>query len=231
MEKEFKIEKKIIVATAQSSPFGKEKSILDRSDLAIFHASTGTDALNIHKTEKADMIIMDLDLPVIHGDKVCSIIRDDDEMRRVSIALLCDNNKSDIERCIEAKANAYFIRPIDPVLLDDKISQLLNIAERRTCRILIRIEVQCEVKKSSFFCSSKDLSASGILLETDKPLVKGDKITCSFFLPNSVRIMAEGRVVRVQRKTVRTFFYGVEFVSLKHEYKTIIQTFVKSRGK
>jgi CheY-like chemotaxis protein len=231
MEEEPKIKKKIIVATAQGHFSGKDKNILDRTDLVIFHALSGTDVLSIHKAEKADLIIMDIDLPVISADKVCAMIRDDDALRKVSIALLCNNNKSDIGRCIESKANAYFIRPLDPVLFDDKISQLLDIAERKTCRILIRIEVKCEMGTSSFFCSSKDLSVSGILLETDKPLVKGDVLTCSFFLPNSVRIVTEGKVVRVQRRTVRTFFYGIEFIALQPEYKEIIETFIKNLGK
>lgn len=228
MEEEKRNRKKIIVTSAQGHSFGKDRNILDRTDLVIFHASSGTEVLKIHKTEKADLIIMDIDLPVISADKVCAMIRDDDAMRKVSIALLCNNNKSDIDRCLESKSNAYFIKPLDPVLFDEKISQLLSIAERKACRILIRIEVKCEIGKSSFLCSSKDLSISGILLETDKPLVKGDIITCSFFLPDSARITAEAKVVRVHRKTVRTFFYGVEFISLKPEHRAKIEIFIKN---
>ena len=67
-----------------------------------------------------------------------------------------------------------------------------------------------------------------MLLETDKPLAKGDTVSCSFFLPNSERIGAEGEIVRVVRKAVRTFQYGVRFVALLPEYRSAIETFINN---
>src|SRR3990172_4252938 len=48
-----------------------EKTLLNRSNLQIFTASSGQEALEIHKREKADLILCDLYMPGMNGDEVC----------------------------------------------------------------------------------------------------------------------------------------------------------------
>lgn len=218
--------KKIIIASAKTPP--GDKGILHRSDIKIFHVSSGEEALNVHRDQNADLIIMDIDIPVISADKLCAMIREDEELKQVSLLVLCSNSASDIQRCKDSRANAHLTRPLDPVQFEEKVSQLLSIAERRAYRILIKIQVTGKIKDNSFYCSSQDLSTAGILLETDKPLSNGDIINCSFYLPKSGQIISQGEVMRAARKTVRTFQYGVRFLSMKPEHKSIIETFVKN---
>lgn len=220
--------RKIIIASGLRPFVEKEKSILKRADFRIFTASSGEEALNIHKAEKADLIIADLDMPVISGDKLCSLIREDEEVKKVSIIIVCTNRKSDLERCVNSGANSYITKPVDPAHLIEKVGTLLNIPERRSYRVLIKVEVKGKFMNVPFFCSSQDLSASGILLETDKPLAKGDTVYCSFFLPNSERVIADGEIVRIVRKALRTFQYGVKFISLDRDCKAAIEAFINN---
>ena len=46
------------------------KNILNRAEFEIFTARSGEEALDIQKTERADLIITELDMPGISGDKL-----------------------------------------------------------------------------------------------------------------------------------------------------------------
>jgi len=223
--------KKILIVSSLNPLIEKEKSILDRTDFKIFTATSGKDALNIHRTEKTDLIVADLDMTGLCGDKLCSIIRKDEAMKKVSIIIVCTNRESDLERCSTSGANSYITKPVDPAQLVEKVSQLLNIPERRSYRVLIKAEVKGKFMNVPFFCSSQDLSASGILLETDRPLARGDIISCSFFLPGSERISTGGEVVRVVRTAAKAFQYGVKFLDLHPDYKSAIEAFVEKWSK
>lgn len=51
------------------------ENILSRANIQIFTAASSQEILSIHKSEKADLIIIDLDMPDMPGDKLCSMLR------------------------------------------------------------------------------------------------------------------------------------------------------------
>ncbi len=222
--------KKILIVADLQTFIDKEKSVLNRSDFKIFTATSSEEALNIHKTEKVDLIITDLDMPVISGDKLCSILRKDDKLKKVSIIIVCSKSSPDIERCTKCNANSYLTKPLDPALLLERVSQLLDIPVRQSYRVLLKVKVDGKYKNEPFFCHSRDVSRSGILLETEKVLSRGDSISCAFFLPNSKNITAGGQVVRVLKSASGTYMYGVKFSDLDQDSVAAIEFFIKNRS-
>src|SRR3989338_5262285 len=128
-----------------------EKTLLNRSNLQIFTASSGQEALEIHKREKADLILCDLYMPGMNGDEVCKIIKSDD-----------------IDRCVKAGANDYITKPINPSELLKKVGMYINISVRRDIRILARIGVQGlkGMGPESFLGNTLNISISGVLIES-----------------------------------------------------------------
>ena len=222
--------KKILIVDGLEAFIYSEKNILRRSDFEIFTATSGKEALNVHKAEKMDVIIADLDLPDIGGDKLCSMIRNDEELKSVSIIIVCTTAPSDIERASVCKANSYITRPISSRQLLEKVAQLLNIPERKSCRVLLKVSVSWKSASGSFFCSSRDISATGILLQTDRMLAKGDVISCNFYLPNSFRVFANVEIMRVTMNGDDTFLYGAKYVDLSPEYRSAIEAFINNRS-
>lgn len=223
--------KKILLVDDIKLLLEKQKRILSRSDFKIFTATSGEEAINIHRTEKVDLIITDLDMPGISGDQLCSIIRKDDSLKKVSIIILCTNNKANLERCLSSKANLCVTKPIDQVKLLEKVSHFLNIPERESCRVLLNVKVRGKFENESFFCFSLNISNSGILLETDKNLTMGDCISCSFFLPDSGQLDIDGEVMRVVGKHTDKYQYGIKFLNLDPIYKSAIHKFIQKRAK
>ncbi len=224
--------KKILLATSPKTLIDTEKGILNRTDLKIFTTTSGKEALSIHRDEKVDLAILELEMPEINGDTLCSIIRKDDELKKVSLIIICNNNLSDMKRYSKCRANSYIAIPINPVILMEKVSELINISERKSYRVILNASVNGQHMNQSFLCYSRDISSSGILIETDKVLAAGDTILCSFYLRNSI-IISEGKVVRSDKKTIESDInqYGINFSDLTPNSKSTIEAYIKGKSR
>jgi hypothetical protein len=101
--------------------------------------------------------------------------------------------------------------------------------KRGSLRGLINALVKGKVQNKFFFSISQNISASGILLETDRILKHGDKITCSFVLQHE--ITAHGEIVRTSQKTSNLYNYGVHFINLDPKSKAEIEEVLNGQTK
>ncbi|MBI4823998.1 MAG: response regulator [Nitrospirae bacterium] len=224
------MKKKILIVDDLRPFIEQEKNILSRADFQLFTASSGREALEIHKTEKVDIIIADLDMPEVPGDELSRAIREDKTLKKVSIIIVCTKKASDIERCARCGANTYITRPLKGEELLEKVHNLLDVPLRKDIRVLIKVAIKGRFGSEPFFCTSQDISKSGILIETDKTLAKGDIVICSFFMPYEERIVADCEVVRVMKTGSSLYCYGARFINLNPEYESVIERYVKKQG-
>lgn len=217
--------KKMIIAYALKNFIKQQVSALAGYGNEIFYIKSGEEALNIHRKEKADLIIIKPDFPDMTCEHLCSIIRGDEGLKRVSILMVCSDKLSDIERCQKCGVNDY-IQPLTPTTFFRKAIRLLNISERTSYRVIVKVAKRENKNIKHVFCTSQNISSSGLLLETDGVLAKGDKITCSFFLPNSIQIVTEGEIVRIVGKEDGSKNYGVKFVDIPSSVESQIESFI-----
>lgn len=218
--------KRVLIISHLRSLLEREQTILSRSEFSVDAAPTNDELLALHKAEKAAMIITELDPAGMRGDQLCSEVRAGDGKQNTAIILVCNNRPADIERVSRCGASAYLTRPVWPHHLTGKVSQLLSASERKSYRVLLQVTVEGNARDRYFMCTSRNISASGILIETDKALQTGDRIACSFFLPHSQRIVAHGEVARVVPKPDGNFQYGIRFTDLDQELCRAIEEFV-----
>lgn len=223
--------KKILLVNNREAFIDSEKTILQRTGFELYIATSGEEALSVHKAEKVDLIVTCLDMPGISGDDLCSKIRMDDDLKHVSIIIVCNSSKADMERVARCKANSYITKPIQPEQLLERVAQLLNISERKSYRVLLKVSVNGRSSDGSFFCTSRDISATGMLLQTDRKFAIGECVSCSFFLPGSIRIVSDAEIMRVSKNHDNTALYGARFVNLSPVYKATITDFINSRSK
>jgi CheY-like chemotaxis protein len=219
--------KKVIVINNLKKFLLEERNILSNKNVIIFTAASAEEILKIHREERGDLIIADLDMQGMTGDELITAIRKDDRLKHVSIIIKCNNNKCAIERCQSCGANAVVTEPVTRENLLCRVMDLLNVSERGSLRELVKVSVKGKFRDDFFFAVSRNASVSGILFETDKAFSQSDKITCSFVVQHT--ITADGEVVRVGRKTEDLYHYGVRFLNLDPESKVQIEEFVKSQ--
>jgi len=223
--------KKILVLRDIKADADKKGGILYRSAFRIITANSNKEILDAHKKENFDLIITKLKSPGLDGDDLCSIIRKDENLSKVSIIILCDNNKADVDRSSNCGANTVLTMPLSPEVLSNLVFNLLNIPRREAYRVLINVLVSGKHDNKSFLCSSVNISCSGILIETDNKLDLGDNVSCSFFLPGvKNKITVNGTIVRVNNKN-DIDEYGIKFAHLNYEGRTSIEAFIQSKSR
>jgi c-di-GMP-binding flagellar brake protein YcgR len=99
--------------------------------------------------------------------------------------------------------------------------------KRGSRRCPVNVFVLGQFRHHSFSSTAKNISTSGIFLETDRVLAPRDKVSCSFVL--QYQITVAGEVVRVAGKKADRYDYGVEFLNLDAKSKKQIEALVKAR--
>lgn len=221
--------KKVILAEDIKAILEKEQSFLNRSDITIFTVSTNEQALSVHRAEKADLIIANLDTPGMSGEMLFSLIREDNELCDVSLIIVCTDG-SELKRCLKCRANAFVTAPLNNAVLLQEAHQLLHIAPRKSFRVPLSIKISGTSNDVLFTAFGEDISVSGMLLHSDTLLCEGDTITCSFYLPDSTHITSDAEVVRVLEKGTEhdTNCYGVKFIDLSNDFSSAIEAFVEN---
>jgi DNA-binding response OmpR family regulator len=95
----------------------QDNSFLNRKDMKVFTAATNEAALKIHREERVNLIITQLDMPGMPSEQLCSLIRDDANLRSVSMIMVCANTPEAIARSAQCRANAVLLQPVHPLLL------------------------------------------------------------------------------------------------------------------
>ncbi|MDA8086331.1 MAG: response regulator [Nitrospiraceae bacterium] len=221
--------KKILIVDGLEPFIREEKNILSRLDFRVLTTKSGREALEIHRREKADFILIDLNTPDMAGDELARTVRLDPALKHVSIVIVSSMKKADLERCASSGANDYITRPIDSKKLLAKVSRLIDVPQRKDLRVLIKARLIGSVGQQPFFGTTCDISVSGLLLETEKVLAKSDLISCSFFIPETERVQAKAEIVRVCREE-KMFHYGARFVEIPERDRKIVEDFILRNG-
>ena len=87
----------------------------------------GEDAVKMVKDEKFDVILMDMQMPVMNGFEATEKIRELTEYKDTPIiALTAFAMKGDREKCLESGATDYIPKPIDSKEFIDKVKYYTN---------------------------------------------------------------------------------------------------------
>jgi CheY-like chemotaxis protein len=96
--------------------------ILDRIGYRADVAANGLEVLMALERQSYDVVLMDVQMPVMDGIEATRIIRSDPRFRSLPIiAMTADAMVSDRELCLEAGMNDHIAKPIDPKQLFDAL--------------------------------------------------------------------------------------------------------------
>ncbi|MFV8466785.1 CheR family methyltransferase [Flavobacterium sp. LB1P62] len=100
------------------------KTILDDFGFQRDIAENGKIAIEMLQTKSYDIILMDLQMPVMNGFEATKYIRNTLNLDIPIIALTADVTTVDLEKCKAVEMNDYIAKPIDEKLLLSKIIEL-----------------------------------------------------------------------------------------------------------
>jgi DNA-binding response OmpR family regulator len=219
--------KKILVASSSYHFLDRNKHLLDRSHLRVLTATTGMEALRLHREEPVDLIVTEMHLDDMTGDEFCSLFRREERQRNVAVVLAYPDTPVECTRAEKSAADICLKRPIHPVQLLQAVEQLLEgVNILRDNRTPIKVRVLSRKQSIVCTCLSYNISVTGIMLETDEHLNMGERITCEFSFSGALLIETKAEVIRSLYGVNGKQRYGVHFIDLAPEFCREIDQYV-----
>ena len=114
------------------------RNMLDMMGHTPLICSNGLEALEVFKDEVPDLVLLDVNMPLMNGIDVCKEIRRLPSGKNVPIIIASSSNsENDVLRGLDAGADDYLIKPVQSVLLAAKLKKLLgfSILHKEDCKL------------------------------------------------------------------------------------------------
>ena len=121
-------ERNILIAEDVDTNLKYLDKVLDFSNITRFHAKNGQDAVEIMKTNKIDLVLMDILMPGMDGYEATTIIRTLFPSIPI-IAQTAISNKTDRDADLSSLFNDYLIKPINRNSLVELLDKFLKLQD------------------------------------------------------------------------------------------------------
>ncbi|HEX8950477.1 MAG TPA: response regulator [Polyangia bacterium] len=97
--------------------------------LEVLEADDGVDALRKLAASKLDIILTDINMPIMDGLKLVKRVRSDEALKAIPIIIITtEGAEEDRQRALALGANAYITKPIQAPQVIAKVKELLKLA-------------------------------------------------------------------------------------------------------
>jgi len=101
---------------------------LEDDGVNFFTAQNGEEAFEIIKTEKPQLVFLDVMMPKMNGMEVCRKVKKELELKDVFIVLLTAKGQElDRQKGQEVGADLYMTKPFDPEVILEKAREILDL--------------------------------------------------------------------------------------------------------
>ena len=120
--------KKILVVDDQAEIRELVEVTLRAEEFEIIQAKSALEAIEKAKSEKPDLIILDIMMPGgMDGYEVCKILKSDSTTKKITIIFLTAKGQEvDKEKGFDAGGDGYFAKPFSPLKLIEKIEEVFK---------------------------------------------------------------------------------------------------------
>jgi DNA-binding response OmpR family regulator len=103
------------------------KRRLNKQGFEVEVAENGKQALQMIRKKEFDLILLDISMPEMDGYQVLKILKKDKDLMRIPVIILSALDEIDsVVRCIEMGAEDYLQKPFNQMILNAKISSVLE---------------------------------------------------------------------------------------------------------
>lgn len=218
--------KKILLASQYKPLLQKYANLLVNWQVSVFTATSGSEALRLHKEHNFDLVVSDFELEGMCISTLWALIRKDNKGQNVPLIVTCHNLPDSIKRAKLIGASDIVLKPIDPIKFLETIGNHVGLKLIRGKRVEIQITVKIKKDSHEFICLSRNISNTGILIKSDYALNIGDQINCKFTLPDFHNpIEAYGEVVRYM---TGDDLYGINFAAISSAHLKAVIDYINS---
>ena len=102
-------------------------SLQSLEDLGFVEAGNGLDAIEIMARESPSLMVLDLNMPDMHGLEVLRFVRAQNRYRELPIIVLTTKYDPETRKAaLDGGASCYLTKPFEPTLLRENVVSLLE---------------------------------------------------------------------------------------------------------
>jgi len=206
---------------------------LQESQVNVRTAKDGVEALYIIKTDRPDLIFMDLEMPRMNGAACCEAIKSDPMLINIPVVMITSSRKEeDRELCVTAGCNHILYKPVSRDTFLEVARRFLPEIERRENRISCNLDGIFIFDNKTLQCKLYDLSVGGAFIVSDRHLVLSNIIQISFAVSNGIKIECPARVTWVNRSDSKLpQGFGVKFARMPRQTIDALKDFIEAGRK
>jgi two-component system alkaline phosphatase synthesis response regulator PhoP len=118
--------KKILVVDDEPDLLKVTLLRLKKTGYEVYSGVDGREVLDIVRRVMPDLIILDVYLPGLNGDKVARILKKDDKLKHIPIILISATTGTLEERAMDSGSVAYLSKPFEPEELVGIVKKMLG---------------------------------------------------------------------------------------------------------
>jgi two-component system, OmpR family, alkaline phosphatase synthesis response regulator PhoP len=119
--------RKILVVDDEPAIVRPLAFVLKKSGYEVLTASNGEEGLRVAKTEKPDLIFLDVMMPKKNGYEVCQELKSDPALREIYVIILTargvEPGEADKKKI---QANEYMSKPFSPIRIVEHVKSVLH---------------------------------------------------------------------------------------------------------
>jgi len=141
---------------------------LEQQGHQVAFAENGRQALDMLRADDFDLLLLDIEMPVMDGYQVMEKLTCDLDLRGIPVIVVSSLEELDgVVRCIEMGAEDYLTKPVNPVLLRARIGaslekKRLRDQQRELLRRFATAEVAQDLAESGFSLGGRYVEASAM---------------------------------------------------------------------
>jgi len=195
-------------------------------------AADGREAYELARIERPDLIVTDLNMPIMNGVELCDAIRSNPLTEEIPILVLTSSSAAqDREDAIHAGASDVLSKPVErPELLAAAQRLLTGTAPRSLPRIQIDAPAWLRTSAQAWTGRIRNLSRGGVYVESERSAEPETELEVALKLPEiegPVKSTAEVRWVR--RDGARQVGMGMRFLGLDRKSAKALSHYVGER--
>jgi PAS domain S-box-containing protein len=186
----------LIIDDKPANIFALEQ-LLERPERLFLDSTNGEDGLKIALANKVDLIILDVQMPVMDGFEVANILKSNKRTKDIPIIFASAEKKerNSIMKGFEEGAVDYLSKPLDPEITKAKVAVLLQI----------------QLQKKELFEKNISLEKSALLINNSADIIGViDPVTLKFEDVNNSFTAILGYPIEEVKEAVVTFFIHAE---------------------
>lgn len=155
--------------------------VLTASDHTVFTANNAIKAMDLLNATMFDLVISDARMPHFSGFELVSAIRNNKKFQGMAVAMLTGlRERKDIEKALRAGVDEYIVKPIDPLLLTQKIETLFEKKPpMQKAELILPESSKLSNVKAAIDVKVLSISELGLCLKTSFEIPEGTSLTLS----------------------------------------------------